>query len=187
MDFGPGVWNASAGRRWDRLRRSLVREFPGLEFFRAVELQVRGVIHLHVIVWSPGRRMTAPAVQPFALAAGFGCNVKVTHSGDDVARFARYVTKYVTKSTDDRAECPWEVLDPSTGELRESSPTYRSWSQSQGFGCRMKDHEDAIRAERRRVALRLRAAAEAADDLVVDLVADLLGGVVLTTEGAPNR
>ncbi|RYX77954.1 hypothetical protein EON69_01205 [bacterium] len=114
------------------------------------------MIHLHVIVWSPGRKITAPAVQPLALAAGFGCNVKVTHAGDDVARFARYVTKYVTKSTDDRVDCPWEVLDLETGELREVPATYKTWSQSLGFGCRMKDHVEAIAAERRRRAESLR-------------------------------
>lgn len=183
-----GSWNAAAGVYWDRLRRSLVREFPGLQFFRAVELQERGVIHLHVIVWSPGRRVTAPAVQPFALAAGFGCNVKVTHAGEDVTRFARYVTKYVTKATDGRGDCPWERLDEETGELRSVPATYRTWSQSMGFGCRMREHEEAIAAQRRRHAERLRAAADVLDGQALDLVVALLGGVVIpTTEGAPNR
>jgi uncharacterized protein YbjQ (UPF0145 family) len=163
-----------------------VREFPGFQFFRAVELQVRGVIHLHVIVWSPGRRITATAVQPLALAAGFGCNVKVTHSGEDVARFARYVTKYVTKSVDGRGDCPWDVLDPVTGELRASAATYKAWSQSLGFGCRMREHEDAIRSQRRRAAERLRLAADAGHAEAVGLVLGLLGGSLLTTEGAPN-
>lgn len=169
---GMGVWNREAGARWNHLRTLLRREYPGVEFYRAVEPQKRGALHLHVIIWAP-MPLDPLVLQELALRAGFGCNTRldVCHGREDGARFANYVTKYVTKSIDDRALVPWEDIDLDTGELTESTATYRAWSQSRGFGVRMRDHLDAIALQRRQHAERLR------DHLA--LVVDLLGAVVI--------
>jgi hypothetical protein len=173
---GPGVWNRDAARRWDRLNRSLKRAFPGAQFYRAVEPQQRGLLHLHVILWSP-TPIDVRVLQDLALRAGFGCNTRLDmcRGQEDGARFANYVTKYVTKGIDGRHELPWEQIDTDTGELTSSVATYRPWSQSAGFGVRMRTHLDAIAAERRRAALRL-AAAE-------PLLADVLGATLIDESG----
>jgi hypothetical protein len=156
---GLGFWNSEAGRRWNHLRTLLRRDFPGAEFFRAVEVQERGALHLHVVFWSP-TRVNVHVLQRLALAAGFGCNTRWDAAGADPTRFAGYVSKYVTKATDARGEVPWETVNEYNGELREVKPTFRTWSQSRGFGCTMKAHTDAIAAQRRRYALALAAAGE---------------------------
>ncbi|MEZ0494668.1 hypothetical protein AB2L28_20725, partial [Kineococcus sp. TBRC 1896] len=156
---GMGRWNALAGRRWNHLRTLLRRQFPGCEFFRAAEVQERGALHLHVVFWSP-TPVSVHALQALAAVAGFGCNTRWDAAGSDATRFAGYVSKYVTKATDDRGEVPWDVLDPATGELVESRATFRTWSQSRGFGCTMRAHTDAISAQRRRFALALVAAGD---------------------------
>lgn len=132
-----------------------------MEFFRAAEVQRRGVLHYHVIMWSP-TAVNVVALQRLALEAGFGCNTRWDPAGNDPTRFAGYVSKYVTKATDDRGSCPWTVLDPETGELVDAAPTFRTWSQSKGFGCTMKAHTDAIAAQRRRHAVALVLAAAGA-------------------------
>ncbi|WP_432486416.1 hypothetical protein, partial [Kineococcus esterisolvens] len=176
MPDGLAAWNGTAGERWNHLRTALAREYPGFEFFRGVEPQDgkrrlsgkgRMALHFHVLV-SSDAPLDPVVVQRFAMAAGFGCNVRVDRieDGPDGMRAAAYATKYVTKCADTRAEIPWEKLDKTTGEIK-GKPTYRAWSQSQGFGCRMKEHRAAVLAQRRRYAARLRAAA--ADGLVLDV------------------
>jgi hypothetical protein len=169
---GPGVWNRDASRRWDRLNRSLKRALPGAQFYRAVEPQKRGLLHLHVILWSP-TPIDVRVLQDLALRAGFGCNTRLDmcRGKEDGARFANYVTKYVTKGIDGRQELPWEEIDPDSGQRTSSLATYRPWSQSSGFGVRMRTHLDAIAADRRRAAQRL-AASDPGDALVPDHVGD---------------
>lgn len=150
---GHGVWNSRAGRRWNALRTAFAREFPGMQYFRCVEPQVRGLLHLHVILWSPDAPVDPLVLHRLAMAAGFGCNVRWDPAGDDPTRFAGYASKYVTKTVDDRGDVPWTVLDELTGELVDCAPTFKTWSQSQRFGCRMRDHLDAVKAARQRRAL----------------------------------
>ena len=176
LSGGLGLWNSQAGARWNVLRTGLRRLHPGAEYYRGVEVQKRGAIHLHVILWTQ-EPADVRELQQLALAAGFGCNVKldVAHTEGEARRFSSYVTKYVTKSVDDRGDAPWVKLDDDTGELTDQPANFRTWSQSRGFGCTMKEHTDAIAAQRKRS---LTAALEA-----IALCADTLGAVVL--EGAP--
>ena len=44
-------WNAAAGQAWNRLRTGLSR-LCSFEYFRVVEVQKRGALHLHILVWS---------------------------------------------------------------------------------------------------------------------------------------
>jgi len=154
MVGGLGSWNASAGKRWNVLRGALRRLYPGCEFFRAVEPQERGALHLHVIIWTPIPLVLKDA-QALALAAGFGCVIDYREAlaGDTGA--AVYVSKYVTKSTDQRADVPWDVLDQETGEVEAvKDARYRTWSCSGGWGMSMKIVEAGIRdAARARAAV----------------------------------
>ena len=72
---------------------------------------------------------------------------------------------------------PWDELDTGSGELVAAQPTYRPWSQSSGFGVRMRADLDAIRAQRRAAALRLRQN--------IDHALDALGAVLINDDGTP--
>jgi hypothetical protein len=96
-------------------------------------------------------------VQALAMAAGFGCVVDVEALKPGDTRAATYASKYVSKSTDQRGEVPWETLDTKTGELEVvADARYRTWSASQDWGLTMKVIDEAIRD-----AARVRAAAAA--------------------------
>lgn len=120
-----GRWNAAAGDRWNHLRTLIRRELdPTAEYFCATEVQARGWLHKHVLIDSAAP-IDPAAVQLLALRAGFGCAVDVQTPTDDALRFARYVVKYVTKSTDGRGDVPWDG----------PRPTFRTWSQSGDTRC----------------------------------------------------
>lgn len=159
LDEGLADWNASAGKRWNVLRGNLRRLVPDLEFFRAVEPQKRGALHLHVIVASPVA-LDPLAVQRLALAAGFGCVMDLAVIEAGSRRHAYYVAKYVTKAADSRADVPWaaDVVNLETGEIDHlpTMPTYRTWSSSHGWGLTMRALKEGIAADRRR-RLQLRA------------------------------
>lgn len=165
-----GDWNASAGRRWNTLRGNLRRLEPRLEFFRAVEPQKRGALHLHVIVASPSQ-LDPLEVQRLARAAGFGCvmDLAVVEAGS--RRHAYYVAKYVTKAADSRADVPWvaDVVDRETGEIdrRATMPTYRTWSSSHGWGLTMRALKAGIAADRARRLARMPDALETATGAVL--------------------
>lgn len=152
-------WNATAAAAWNRLRLSLSRLSPGLEFFRVVEVQKRGALHLHVIVWADAPLLVGQ-VHAAALAAGFGCvlDLRPIRSGRD-ARHAAYVAKYATKASDQRGDVPWArpvaVVDAETGEVTQHvnpDPTYRTWSASRSWGLTMRDIREALRAHVARAA-----------------------------------
>ena len=156
MVGGMGSWNASAGKRWNVLRGGLERLYPGGEFFRAVEVQERGAIHLHVIVWT-SEPLVLTEVQRLAVGAGFGCVIDYKPAAAGDTRQAAYVSKYVTKATDQRGEVPWDVVDVETGEVEAvKDARYRTWSCSRGWGLTMKALEAGIReaAQKRALALR---------------------------------
>jgi hypothetical protein len=137
-----GLWNATAGRRWNHLRTLLRREYPGLEFFRAVEFQVRGLIHLHVIVASR-MPLDLNLIRSMALTAGFGCSTQWQPMANP-----RYVAKYVTKSLDQAPDAPWASVDEHTGEVRSTACTrLRTWSSSRSWGLTMRMIQDHHRAE----------------------------------------
>ncbi len=156
-------WNAAAGQSWNRLRLGLSR-VSRFEYFRVVEVQKRGALHLHVLVWSaePLRR---DQVQRIALAAGFGCQVDLTPLSPQ--QHARYAAKYATKATDQRGDAPWavDVVNTRTGEVtRGSAPArYRTWSSSRQWGLTVRDVRAANRAAMENTRL-TRAAAAASTD-----------------------
>ena len=156
MVGGLGSWNASAGKRWNVLRGAIARLYPGLVFLRAVEVQERGAIHLHVIVWTP-EPLVLTEIQPLAVAAGFGCVIDFQPAKAGDTRQAAYVSKYVTKATDQRGEVPWDVVDVESGEVvAVPDAKYRTWSCSREWGLTMRAVEAGIREAAQRRAARLR-------------------------------
>jgi hypothetical protein len=146
-------WNPRAGERWNRLRTWLTRQ--GLvSYFRAVEVQKRGALHLHVLLATQGI-LALEAVREAAMDAGFGHSVDLAclDSGREV-RAALYAAKYVTKSCDSRAEVPWlrERVDYVTGEVTDQTEaTFRTWSRSASWGVSMQEIRAAIRRAAGRV------------------------------------
>jgi hypothetical protein len=101
-------------------------------------------------------------VHDLAVRAGFGCvlDLRPVRSGRDVRSVCSYVSKYVTKSSDQRQDVPWsrivQVLDEETGELSDlvnPDPTYRTWSASRGYGLTMRAIREALRAHVTRPAV----------------------------------
>lgn len=153
---GLGVWNATAGSRWNHLRTSLAREYPDMAFWRVVEVQVRGALHLHVVFWTPqpldGRR-----IADLALAAGFGCSTQVEPIVGDVSRYVtKAISGYVSKAVDARESVPWETLDHVTGEAVEhAAAPYRVTSQSRSWGLTHRAIRHAVATAARRRAAQL--------------------------------
>ncbi len=172
-------WNASHSRRWNHLRTSLRRDHPGLQFMRGVEVQSRGALHDHAMVWSP-TPLVLPAVRARAIAAGFGHSVDLAPCVPGSRKAAYYVSKYVTKATDARESVPWaaDVVDLATGEItRKSVPgRYRTWSMSRDWGVRMADVVAEARAYAESMAERDRAVQL---DAALVVIGDLLAGATV--------
>ena len=156
-----GAWNRSAGECWNRFRTSLRRTYPSLEFCRVAEVQERGALHHHVLVVTVDQ-LLVDQLQLLALAAGYGCVVDLAPvlSGKGLEG---YLTKtlggYVTKSVMARQTVPWagrrERLDRQTGEITDAGPacpTFRTHSESRGWGLTMKAVRQAAREHVRRQA-----------------------------------
>lgn len=145
-------WNASAAGRWNLLRTRLRKDIPTLQYLRAVEVQKRGALHLHVIVRSPAP-LDPVELRHLAVGYGFGHSVDLEPLPPGSRRAARYVSKYVTKGSDARLSVPWasDHVDRLSGEItrvRYQPATFRTWSASQGWGLTMREVREAIRRVR---------------------------------------
>jgi hypothetical protein len=109
---------------------------------RGVEVQARGALHDHAMIWSP-TALVLTDVRRRAIAAGFGHSVDLAPCEPGSRKAAYYVAKYVTKATDSREEVPWaaDLVEVSTGEVTRGlvPGRYRTWSCSRGWGDRMAD------------------------------------------------
>lgn len=145
-----GDWNPTAGQCWNRFRTALRVMHPTVEFFRAAEVQKRGAIHHHVLVWSQ-TPLDLPTSRRLAIRAGYGHSVDLAPLEPGSTKQAYYVAKYVTKAGgDDRDNVPWraDVTNEETGEIERlhTFATYRAWSASRGWGVTMKQlREDRCR------------------------------------------
>jgi hypothetical protein len=152
-------WNPTCAARWNRVRGALKRLRPELDYLGSVEVQKRGALHRHVIVWVADP-LTVQQVRPLAIAAGFGHEVDVAEAEPGSRRFAYYVSKYVTKSCDQREQVPWraDVADEQSGEVRSmnTDATFRTWSQSRGWGMTMREVRMIARVAAAASAERLR-------------------------------
>lgn len=134
-------WNADAGRSWNRLLLAVERQYlVRPRYFRAAEVQERGAIHHHVLVHSP-RKLSVRTLRPLAIAAGYGHEIDLQPLTPGSRKAAFYVSKYVTKSADLRAEVPWwgQYVEQGTGEVLygHTAATFRTWSQSRSWGSSM--------------------------------------------------
>lgn len=176
-----GVWNRSHSARWNHLRTALRREYPDLEFMRGVEVQKRGALHDHALVWSP-RPLRQGVVKRLAMRAGFGHSTDLEPVMPGSRKAAYYISKYVTKACDQRESVPWvgEYVDRRTGEIKRGriDARYRTWSASRGWGLRMRDVRALCGDYARVAAARLRAEQ-------LQMLADTLGAVELVTEPDP--
>jgi hypothetical protein len=141
-----GTWNAGESKCWNRLRTALTRDRQVI-FAGAVETQARGMLHRHVLLFTD-RELVHEEVQALALAAGYGCVLDV-EPVKSVQKAARYIAKYVTKSSGERAAVPWERLDEETGELVGKRATYRLWSSSRRWGITMREIRATASAQAR--------------------------------------
>jgi hypothetical protein len=137
------VWNATLGKRWNRLCQDLRRFFgEHVEYFRAVEVQERGALHLHVLIrFRRGRRLRIRQVRDLAIKHGFGHSVDISKELDE--RGCWYVAKYVSKAASERELVPWVAL--TTGEVALRAP-YRCWTASRRWGQTMAALRDEQRA-----------------------------------------
>jgi hypothetical protein len=145
-------WNPSAAGRWNLLRTQLRRQVPELQYLRAVEVQVRGALHLHVIVWSPVA-LDKAQLRRLAMGYGFGHELDLAPIEPGSRKHAYYVAKYVTKACDTRGSVPWnkDVVNKRTGEVRRegTEASYRTWSASRGWKLTMRQIKDVCRAQAR--------------------------------------
>jgi hypothetical protein len=143
-------WNASHSRRWNHLRTALRRLYPDLQFMRGVEVQGRGALHDHAIVYSPSGPLHLPTVRRLAMRAGFGHSVDLAPCVPGSRKAAYYVSKYVTKACDSRDLVPWaaDVVDLATGDLPRGQVAgrYRTWSCSREWGQSMAEVRAAAAA-----------------------------------------
>jgi len=162
-------WNAQHGARFNHFRTRLRRELaPDLQYMRGCEaqdgkhLQAADVgrmgLHDHLVMRTK-HPLDVRDIRALAMAAGFGHSVKLVPIRAGSRAEAYYISKYITKSSDVRADVPWvaDVIDVETGELFEGVRVpgrYRTWSMSRDWGLSMAD----VRASAYELYLRLDAA-----------------------------
>jgi hypothetical protein len=132
-------------------------------FCGAVETQKRGLLHRHVLVFVDGD-LDYRDLQEKVLAAGYGCVLDV-EPVRSAGKAARYISKYVSKSSGERPGVSWERLDPDTGEIVDKRATYRLWSSSRAWGVTMRELRSVMSAQARARAMYLRELAEASTDV----------------------
>jgi hypothetical protein len=145
-------WNAGHSKRWNHFRTVLRREVSDqVEFFRGVEVQLRGALHDHAMVSSP-YALDVKVLRRMAIRAGFGHSVDLAACAPGSRKAAYYVSKYCTKATDSRDLVAWwgefiDQVDDVTGEITFGEglieARYRTWSMSRRWGSTM----GQIRAE----------------------------------------
>ena len=136
ITLGKAEWNAQESACWNRLNTALRRIDRAMTFIGAVETQKRGLLHRHLVINTAGP-LVHEDVQRLALTAGYGCSVDIEPL-QSASKAARYISKYVTKSSGARGDVPWmgDVVDKDTGEVRRlhTTPTFRTWSAAQSWG-----------------------------------------------------
>ncbi|MHB8512438.1 MAG: rolling circle replication-associated protein [Actinomycetota bacterium] len=133
------LFNATLPIRWNRFAQALRRD-TGLHFhyFKAIEVQERGALHLHVLIACPDASalwvIAHETLRGLAMEFGFGHSIR-RDTVTSARGAASYVAKYVSKASDQRPHVPW--LDTKTG--LPTRARYRAWSCSRHWGLRMSD------------------------------------------------
>lgn len=142
------------------------RAHQAFEYFNAREVQKRGALHTHTLV-RPADDVPLVISQrllsQLAIRHGFGHQVDIQRIGEAVRGksrtadgAARYVSKYVSKSADERGKVPWRRKEcrcvpdaptrcvPCVERMRGVAPAkYRTWSASRQWGQTMKAVKEA--------------------------------------------
>ena len=160
-DEAIGAWNATLGTRWNHFITDLRRSVPGfrdVQYFRALETQRRGALHVHALLRVTRQVVLTPErmqeVRRIAMRHGFGHEVDAQAVGAgalDQVTAARYVAKYVSKSSASQPLMPKADTAPTTASCRvlhARSP--RSGGHPAG-ACR----HDRTRTERKPFLMRL--------------------------------
>lgn len=171
------VWNPTAAACWNRLLLLIEREYGVRpEYFRSTEAQKRGGLHHHALLATVAK-LDEKVVRRLAVQAGYGHEIKLEKVDQHSRALVEYVTKtlagYVTKAAAERPDVPWarQFVDWWTGEVIEDThPTYRTWSQSRGWGTTMQVVRQRARVKALELAALRQAATAPATDAGVDQV-----------------
>lgn len=109
---------------WNKYLTRWRRDAPDLSFIAVLELQESGNPHLHVLVngWFPVRLMRSRWIR-----YGGGHNVQVNGITGGAEGVARYVSKYLAKSTPiDPEDAPPDDLPPE-GDTGPDTTPYNEW------------------------------------------------------------
>lgn len=123
-------WNGECVHRWNRLRQDIERALGvRFQYFKAVEVQDRGLLHLHVLVrFDQPCKVSLKRLRELCVAHNFGHAVRLDPISDE--RAAWYVSKYVTKCADVRELVPY--CHRKSGELGPGR--WRTWTSSRRWG-----------------------------------------------------
>jgi hypothetical protein len=106
----------------------------------------RGALHDHFLAHT-SHALDERLIRRLAIQAGFGHSVLIARCAPGSKREAFYISKYITKTGDERDFVPWraDVVDVETGEVKRVivPARYRTWSKSRRWGLTMAQ----IRAE----------------------------------------
>lgn len=137
-------WNDSLGQRWSWMMTYVRRQLPGVtvEFFKSVEPQKRGALHLHVMFRLSGsvdvcefERVMHAMADRWEFGPKTDIQPVLLVDERDVAKCAGYCAKYAAKMADaDR-----QFVNPDTGELVRLRS--RAWSKSGHWGDSMRGIE----------------------------------------------
>lgn len=134
-------WNSELGQSWTHLLEYLRREFGEIEYAKGTEPQVRGALHLHVLLRCNADLIARKvAVRRLAMRWGFGHSVDIKAVDSSSKRAASYVAKYVSKSADEDIAVPW--VDRQTGEIVNGARC-RRWTSSRSWGLTMRQLRQA--------------------------------------------
>ncbi len=135
-------WNGQAVDRWNDLSRALARAWgvERFEYFKAVEVQKRGALHLHVLIRVDRPvRLSLGKLRALAVHHGYGHAVDWQELDPADPRAASYCAKYVSKSSAERSQVPY--VHRLTGEIGRGR--WRTWTASRQWGQTM----SSLRAE----------------------------------------
>lgn len=134
-------WNGECVHRWNRLRQDMERALGvTFQYFKAVEPQDRGALHLHVIVrFDQPCNVRLAELRRLAIGQNFGHSVRFDPVRDERASW--YVAKYVTKCSDERELVPY--CHRKSGEVAPGR--WRTWTSSRRWGESM----GSVRASQR--------------------------------------
>jgi hypothetical protein len=168
----------------------LRRVAPDIQFMRGCEVQDgkrrddgrgRMGLHDHVILRTR-HALDERLIRRLAVQAGYGHSAQMDEMASDSRREASYVSKYVSKSADQRWSVPWraEVVDVETGEVTRQlvKARYRTWSASRSWGITMKQ----LKTE---AAVRARSFADETEQAAVALLGAMLGAKVTNQGDSP--